>query len=386
MSGIDLVKERENQVISKLQWFVDTWTEQTINLTKEEVIILIDKDHRQEGIIREMSQYLDEVLDKLSYWLELPEQNNVFNFIIENWEIEFKYISRALKKLWVNEEDLLEQVIDVIWKNNFIKEFKDKKSLDLNGIRHTHYSILINWTDFNVSISLTRDFWEDLYGIYLTPMRVFKSSLIDNFEWFLAAASVKDSETDKHLDRTKHYTRLLTTELKNRWLFTDVISDGFIENVSISAPLHDIWKIFVDERILKKPWKLNMEEYLEMKEHTTNWAILMEAWFSKYSEPELKNLILIAINIVNFHHERYDGSWYPEWLIWEKIPLEARILAIVDVFDALISKRCYKQNWSPEDTKKELQNEAWKHFDPVLVEVFLDLFDDMLEIRNEFKD
>jgi len=375
------------QVIKKLESFNKS-TESSIELTKSEIDCILSNYKKQQIIIQSMSEYLDEVLEILFYWLALPEENYVFNFILEDWKINFKYISKRLQESWILEDKLLKDLINFIWIENITNLFKDWNELDFDhwNMKHTQYNVLLDWSDYNVSISLNREGWENLYGIYLTPMYVFKSSLIEKFEWFLAVAAVKDSETKKHLDRVELYSNLLASELLKRWLFSDILDEEFIENVSLTAPLHDLWKIFVHEKILKKPWKLNLEEFMEMKTHTTNWSKMIDAWFSKYKWTKLKKLINIASNIAENHHENYDWSGYPNWLIWEDIPLEARIVSIVDVFDALMSKRSYKKEWSKEDTRKKIESLSWSKFDPVITKVFFDIFDQIISIREKNND
>jgi putative two-component system response regulator len=172
----------------------------------------------------------------------------------------------------------------------------------------------------------------------------------------------------------------------NRGLFSDIIDEDYIENISLSAPLHDLWKILVDSSILLKPWKLTEQEFNMMMWHSNLWALIIESEKSKYKWEDLEKLFNIAVNVARHHHEKYNGKWYPDWLKWEKIPLEARIIAVVDVFDALKSNRPYKNEWSDEDIIIEFKKLRWQHFDPIITDIFLELYDEFLQIRQSNDD
>ena len=131
--------------------------------------------------------------------------------------------------------------------------------------------------------------------------------------------------------------------------------------------MHDLGKITIDDRILRKPGRLTKEEYDIMKTHSEAGAKMVETILA---DVEDENFVDVAVNIARHHHEKWDGSGYPNGLSGEDIPLEARIMAIVDVYDALVSKRCYKEKMSFEEANKVILDSMGTHFDPALRKYF----------------
>ncbi len=150
------------------------------------------------------------------------------------------------------------------------------------------------------------------------------------------------------------------------------------ETIKLASPLHDVGKIVVPDDILNKPSELNKEEWLIMMSHADVGRELLSESNSE--------ILDIAANIAGHHHEKWDGSGYPNKVSSESIPIEARITAVADVYDALSSKRCYREPWSNEKIIELFQKEKGKHFDPKLIEIFLENFDDLQYIRNSFPD
>lgn len=182
------------------------------------------------------------------------------------------------------------------------------------------------------------------------------------------ANTMNDSDTGFHIRRVSEYSRLLA-ERKG-------CDPEFIDNVYRYASLHDVGKVGIPDSILKKPGKLTNEEFDHMKTHTLIGADLIRA----------AGLPQTAINIPLAHHEKWDGTGYPRGLAGESIPLEARIVAIADVYDALRSKRCYKPAFSPEKTLAIIQKDAGTHFDPELVELTVAAFEEFEAILAEYPD
>ena len=133
--------------------------------------------------------------------------------------------------------------------------------------------------------------------------------------------------------------------------------------------MHDIGKIIIPDSILRKPGRLTEEEFAEMKRHAELGGTVVREVLNGISDEEY---LSFASDIATFHHERWDGTGYPDRLKGEEIPLSARIMAIADVFDALISERCYKKAMPPEEAFEIIRNESGSHFDPNLTKVFLD--------------
>ena len=196
-------------------------------------------------------------------------------------------------------------------------------------------------------------------------------------------AEYRDQETGDHLQRIREYCKILSVEVFRRHPYSFKISQGYSNDMYLSSMLHDIGKVGVPDSILLKPGKLDSAEWTIMKNHTLwGWAILSEA------DKELgeQSFLTLAAIIALHHHERYDGTGYPKALKGENIPLSARIAAIADVYDALTSKRTYKDAWTHEKTIEELKKQRGKQFDPVLVDIFLDIEQQFFKIRNNFPD
>ncbi|MCQ2580103.1 MAG: HD domain-containing protein [Treponemataceae bacterium] len=193
----------------------------------------------------------------------------------------------------------------------------------------------------------------------------------------------RDYDTGEHIRRTSEYTIMLAQAARNAGFYVDVLTDEYINLLYRAAPMHDIGKIVITDLILKKPGKLEAHEFEVMKCHTTEGGRIIQEVLAA-SEDEA--YIEVASDIAISHHERWDGKGYPYGLAGEKIPLCARIMAIVDVFDALVSERCYKKAYSLEETFKIIRNSSGTHFDPVLTEVFLDNKKKIMKISSQYKD
>lgn len=196
-------------------------------------------------------------------------------------------------------------------------------------------------------------------------------------------AESRDSETGDHLDRMREYCKILAIELRKLPKYSEVIDDGFIDTLYKSSPLHDIGKIGIPDNILKKPGKLSQSEFEIMKEHAGMGLISIQAVYQKYP----KNKILhMGAEIAGQHHEKWDGSGYPNALAGTEISLAARILALCDVYDALTSKRPYKEPFTHEVSKKIILEGEGKHFDPDIVKAFLEIENTFNTIHKKFSD
>jgi HD-GYP domain-containing protein (c-di-GMP phosphodiesterase class II) len=191
----------------------------------------------------------------------------------------------------------------------------------------------------------------------------------------------RDPETGMHLERMARYSRLIAFTLG-----TDhSIDDEFVERILRHAPLHDVGKIAIPDRILLKPGPLTVEEFNEMKTHTTRGREIIDAMLLNFNIKSVKDIDMIR-NIVAYHHESMDGNGYPEGLAGENIPLEARIVAVADVFDALTSVRSYKPAWSNAQAFAELERMSYLKLDPDCVTALLACQDEILKIQSGFAD
>jgi putative two-component system response regulator len=181
-------------------------------------------------------------------------------------------------------------------------------------------------------------------------------------------AEFRDEETTLHLARVSQMARVLATELQRESEYSELVTDEFIENLVQAAPMHDLGKVGISDDILTKPGKLTDEEYQIMKTHTD----IGRRVLSRAVDPKCPNpLLQMCIDIAFGHHERYDGKGYPRRVAGRQIPLAARIIAIVDAYDAITSERRYKKAHPHEKAVEIIRSEAGRHFDPVLVEAFL---------------
>ena len=177
----------------------------------------------------------------------------------------------------------------------------------------------------------------------------------------------RDNSTGGHILRTSDCIKIFAEELLKHPEIR-ACTPAFCRDVITAAPMHDLGKISVDDSILKKPGKYTEEEYWKMKNHAAEGAVIVEKVLDEIDDVEFKR---IAINVAHYHHEKWDGSGYPEHLKGTEIPLEARIMALADVFDALVSKRCYKEAKSFDEAFEIIQNDLGRHFDPEIGKIFI---------------
>ncbi|MBR5095730.1 MAG: HD domain-containing protein, partial [Treponema sp.] len=178
----------------------------------------------------------------------------------------------------------------------------------------------------------------------------------------------RDVDTGEHVKRTGFYVKTLAMEARKTLEYQKVLTDRYIELLVKAAPMHDIGKIIVPDAILKKPGKLTLDEFLQIQRHTVEGARIVHEVLDGNSDAEY---IQMASDIALCHHEKWNGSGYPQQLANVDIPVCARIMAIADVFDALVSLRCYKEPFSCDEAFRIIQDASGKHFDPVLVDCFL---------------
>ena len=194
-------------------------------------------------------------------------------------------------------------------------------------------------------------------------------------------AELRDASLGEHLERVGRLCRLLSENLFEKEMFKEIITARFVETIFHISSLHDIGKIAIPDAVLLKPEKLTEVEFEMVKAHTVLGAQTLESVFQFYPS----ELLEMALAIVRSHHEKWDGSGYPDGLIGESIPLCARIMGLADVYDAICSQRCYKNAMSHEEACNYILENRGKHFDPQMVEVFLQLKDDLLMIYNDVK-
>lgn len=200
---------------------------------------------------------------------------------------------------------------------------------------------------------------------YIEQVQKIQEGIIVDFADLVES---RDQSTGDHIKNIASYVYATATELKEEGKYADTITDEYIYKLVRSSPLHDIGKIKISDLILNKPGKLTPEEFEIMKTHAAEGARILA---NSTSMAEGSEYLSEAINIAKYHHERWDGTGYPERLKGEEIPLSARIVAVADVFDALVSKRCYKDAFPIDKAIEIIKEGSGTHFDPAVAEAFI---------------
>jgi len=193
-------------------------------------------------------------------------------------------------------------------------------------------------------------------------------------------AEIRDPETGHHILRTQNYVQLLALLLKTHQRYTGVLTDAYVRLLVRSAPLHDIGKVGIPDAILQKTGPLTDEEWEIMKTHARLGSEAIEMAERDTAIPV--EFLSLAKEVAHWHHEKWDGSGYPDGLKGDAIPVSARIMALADVFDALISRRVYKEPMPPEEIQNILSLEKGRHFDPDMAAVFIAHFDAFCDIAK----
>ena len=197
-------------------------------------------------------------------------------------------------------------------------------------------------------------------------------------------AETRDNETGNHIRRTQHYVRALAEQLREHPRFQGQLDDEKIAILFKSAPLHDIGKVGIPDAILLKPGKLTEEEFEVMKSHTTLGHDALAR--AEYILGTKVDFLTVAKEIALSHQEKWDGSGYPQGLSGDDIPMSARLMAVADVYDALISKRAYKKPFTHEEAADIIRKGAGLHFDPDVCEAFFGIEDEFRLIAERFAD
>ena len=192
-------------------------------------------------------------------------------------------------------------------------------------------------------------------------------------------AESRDHNTGHHIERTQTFSKILAEKMRENLRYAESINDAFIENIYHASPLHDIGKVGIPDNILLKPGKITPEAYEIMKAHTIIGANTLQTARSKYPKNAFLNM---GIAIARSHHERWDGSGYPDGLVGEDIPLSARIMAVSDVYDALRSKRPYKPAFTHKKCCEIIMEGAGRQFDPAVINAFTAVEAEFDNIRN----
>ena len=202
----------------------------------------------------------------------------------------------------------------------------------------------------------------------------------DVIEGMATLIESRDGNTGEHVKNTKRYVAMIVKTMQEKKLHTELVVDSYIAKIVNAASLHDVGKIKISDLILNKPARLNKEEYEIMKTHSSEGGNIVQMILGDHADEEL---VQIARDVAKYHHERWDGKGYPEGLKGEEIPLAARIMAVADVFDALISKRVYKDRIPISTAFSMIEEESGKQFDPEVVAIFMEQKEEILEYLSE---
>jgi putative two-component system response regulator len=237
-----------------------------------------------------------------------------------------------------------------------------------------------------LELKLARDILRD-QNAYLeseVAKRMSENQLIQDISILALArlAETRDPETGNHLRRTQEYVRTLAQSLRDHPRFAAFLDDATIVALAKSAPLHDIGKVGIPDHILLKPGPLTPEEWVIMRTHAKLGSDAIAQ--AEVDAAEQVEFLALAKEIAHYHHEKWNGSGYPDGLAGDAIPIAARLMALADVFDALICKRVYKSAMSYDDARAIITKDSGTHFDPDIVQAFVDNFSRFKAIADAY--
>lgn len=268
----------------------------------------------------------------------------------------------------------------------------EKKGLDLGAVDYITKpispSIVLARVKTHLYVKATQDFLKDKNAFLEEEVvrRTREITVIQDVTMLAltSLAETRDSETGNHIRRTQDYIKVLTEKLREFPRFRDVLTEQYVATLVKSAPLHDIGKVGIPDKILLKPGKLLEEEFEVMKRHAALGHNAIE-----HAEARMGinvPFLNIAKEMAQSHHEKYDGSGYPRGVAGDAIPLSARLMAIADVYDALTRCRPYKNAMSHRDAVAVIREGRGTHFDPDMVDAFLEIEDTFFRIAFYFSD
>ncbi len=235
----------------------------------------------------------------------------------------------------------------------------------------------------HIRLKLHQDHLEELVWSRTRELAVTQDATIRSLA---SLAETRDNETGGHILRTQRYVRALADHLRYRGQFLDRLDDRYIDLLFKSAPLHDVGKVGVPDAILLKPGKLTDEEFTTMKKHTTLGRDAIRRAEDRLEGDTGASFLRLAREIAYTHHEKWDGSGYPEGLAGQKIPVSGRLMAVADVYDALVTRRIYKPAFPHKQAVEIIRDGLGRHFDPDMCLAFLEIEETFRDIAMEFID
>jgi len=274
--------------------------------------------------------------------------------------------------------------IPVIFLTAMTEEQDEAKGLSLGAVDYVTKpfspSLVKSRVRNQLELKRHRDHLEELVRERTRQLELTQEATIESMA---ALAEYRDPETGGHIQRTKNYVKVLAEYLKDHPGFKDFLDDETIELLYMSAPLHDIGKVAIEDRILLKPGKLTDEEFEEIKKHTIYGRDAIRAAVKKLGRD---SFLRYAEDIAYTHQEKWNGSGYPQGLKNGEIPIPGRLMALADVYDALISKRVYKSPFTHSKAVAIIEEGKGSHFDPDMVDAFMELTEKFRQIALEHAD
>ncbi len=282
--------------------------------------------------------------------------------------------------------------IPVIFLTAKSQEEDEERGLNLGAVDYITKpispAILLARVKNHLTLKQSSDFLRDKSAFLETEVirRTSELTAIQDVTIFALAslAETRDNDTGSHVRRTQIYVKILAETLRFQGHYTDVLTDEYIDTLFKSAPLHDIGKVGIPDSILLKPGKFSEEEFEIMKTHTTLGRDAIEN--AEKMLGSSVSFLLCAKEIAYYHQEKWDGSGYPEGLVGESIPLSARLMALADVYDALISRRVYKSEFSHDEALSIITSGRGTHFDPRIVDAFAVVQNRFEETAKQYSD
>jgi len=271
--------------------------------------------------------------------------------------------------------------IPIIFLTAMAEEQDEEKGLDLGAIDYITKPFSPKLVKSRVRNHLQLKVYQDkLEQLVIERTKKLQLTQEITIESMATLAEYRDPETGGHITRTKNYVKILAIALKNHPQFSHILNDKSIDLMYQSAPLHDIGKVAISDDILLKPGKLTDEEFDIMKRHTTFGRDAIAASEKKLGSD---SFLVYAREMAETHQEKWDGSGYPQGLKENEIPVSGRLMALADVYDALISKRVYKPSFSHKKAISIITEGKGKHFDPDIVDAFMLVQDEFRQVALE---
>jgi putative two-component system response regulator len=214
-------------------------------------------------------------------------------------------------------------------------------------------------------------------------VRVITASQMATIFALAKLAETRDDDTGQHIERVQTFSRILAEQMRSQRMEIVQLTDSFIDNLFLTACLHDIGKVGTPDAVLLKPGKLTADEFEEMKKHCALGASTLASVQKRYPDNQF---LRMGVDVARSHHEKWNGSGYPDGLSGGKIPLSARIVALADFYDALTSDRCYRSAFCHNDVHRMIREGSGRHFDPRIVEAFDVVEGRFKRVRHEMPD